>query len=95
MSITIWIVLALVIIAACAGSGKGKHTGTQGKPTRIDHPHVMDPDDHECSVCGRRFTGNQTACPYCGVRFADRKTDYEEFDEEEEEMEAWDEEEGL
>ena len=31
-------------------------------------------------------------CPHCGARFGGRVTDEEEFDEEEEELEAWDEE---
>ena len=71
-------------------------SGSSGRPrVRIDHPHLIDSDDYECSICGRRFSRNQMSCPYCGVRFTDTKEDYEEFDEEEDEWDAWDEEEGL
>ena len=38
---------------------------------------------------------HEIACPSCGARFTCSKEDYEEFDEEEDELEAWDEEEGL
>ena len=92
MSPVIWIVIGLVLLALLCG-GK-KDTGKKG-PTRIDHPHVVDPDDYECSVCHRRFRKVQMVCPYCGARFGGRVTDEEEFDEEEEELEAWDEEDGL
>lgn len=44
---------------------------------------------------GKRFRGKSSVCPACGARFAGSKEDYEEFDEEEDELEAWDEEEGL
>ena len=93
MSAVFWIVIGVVILAACSSGGK-KNTARKGL-YRIDRPHVNDLDDYECSVCHRRFRKNQMACPYCGVRFTDTKEDYEEFDEEEDEWEAWDEEEGL
>ena len=60
----------------------------------IRHPHVIEPDDFECSVCGRRFPKSQAECPYCNARFTGRKTDDMEFLEEEDELESWDEEEG-
>ena len=56
---------------------------------------MIDPDDYECSVCHRRFRKDVMACPYCGARFAGRETDEEEFIFEEDELEAWDEEDGL
>lgn len=34
-------------------------------------------------------------CPHCGARFTGRVTDHEEFDDEEEELETWDEEDGF
>ena len=34
-------------------------------------------------------------CPYCGARFSGRVVDEKEFEEEEDELEAWDEEDGL
>ena len=93
MSVVFWIVIGVVILAVCSGSGKKKAAGKG--PHRIDRPHVIDPDDYECSVCHRRFRKNQMFCPYCGARFAGRVTDEEEFIFEEDELEAWDEEEGA
>ena len=42
-----------------------------------------------------RFRKDQMACPYCGARFNGRVTDEEEFIFEEDELEAWDEEDGV
>ena len=93
MSIVLWIVIGLVILVACFGSS-GKKTAGHG-PQRIDHPHVINDDDYECSVCHRRFRKDQMVCPYCRTRFYGRVEDDEEFDEEEDELESWDEEEGT
>ena len=89
MSTAVWIVIGLVILAACAGgSGRnGKRSGTQEKPTRIDHPHYIDTDDYECSVCGARFRKKGMVCPKCGAQFAGTKEDDGEFIEE---MVIWD-----
>ena len=97
MSTVVWIVIGMAILAALSGSkGKGsKSTSSKGQPVRIDHPHVISDDESECSVRGKRFPGKRSVCPSCGARFAGSKDDYEEFDEEEDELEAWDEEEGL
>ena len=92
MSPVIWIVIGLVLLLLLFG-GK-KDAGKKG-PHRIDHPHVVDPDDYECSVCHRRFRKEQMVCPYCGARFGGRVTDEEEFIFEEDELEAWDEEDGI
>ena len=97
MPAVLWIVIGVIILAALSGSkGKGsKSTSAKGQPVRIDHPHVISDDESECSVCGKRFRGKHSVCPSCGARFTCSKEDYEEFDEEEDELEAWDEEEGL
>ena len=93
MSAVFWIVIGAVILAACSGGGR-KQPVRKG-PYRIDRPHVIDPDDYECSVCGRRFRKDRMTCPYCGARFAGRVKDEEEFFFEEDELEAWDEEDGI
>ena len=97
----LWVIgggFALIFIAALLDGKKGNgksSSGVSGRPRiRIDHPHVIDADDYECGICGRRFSGDRMTCPYCGVRFTGRKENYEEFDWEEDELEAWDEEEG-
>ena len=97
MSTVVWIMLGVIVLAALSGSkGKGsKPAGSKGQSVRIDHQHVISDDESKCSVCGKRFRGKQSVCPFCGTRFAGSKEDYEEFDEEEDELEAWDEEEGL
>ena len=97
MPTVLWIVIGVIILAALSGGkGKGsKSVGSKGQPIRIDHPHIISEDESECSVCGKRFRGKSSVCPACGARFAGSKDDYEEFDEEEDELEAWDEEEGL
>ena len=89
MSTAVWIVIGLVILVACAGSsGKnGRRTGSRGKPTRIDHPHYIDADDYECSVCGTRFQKKDMVCPKCGACFTGTKEDDDEFIEE---MVIWD-----
>lgn len=87
MSTVFWIVIGLAILVACAGGGKGKTTGSKGKPLRIDHPHYYDEDDHECSVCGARFRGKGMSCPQCGVNFTGKAEDDGEFIEE---MVIWD-----
>ena len=92
MTVIFWIVIGIVILAACAG---GKKNGGRKEPYRIDRPHVIDPDDYECSVCHRRFRKNRMSCPYCGAGFAGRVTDEDEFIFEEDELEAWDEEDGV
>ena len=88
MSAVFWIVIGVVALAALTGSGK-KRTGFKGKPTRIDHPHYFEEDDHECSVCGTRFRGKGMTCPKCGAKFTGTREDDGEFMEE---MVIWDEE---
>ena len=86
MSIIIWFAIAGAILAAIVGSGK-KSTASKGKPTRIDHPHYFEEDDHECSVCGTRFRGKSMICPKCGTKFTGTREDDGEFMEE---MVIWD-----
>lgn len=93
MSAVFWIVIGAVILAACSGGGR-KQPVRKG-PYRIDRPHVIDPDDYECSVCGRRFRKDRMTCPHCGAGFTGRVKDEEEFFFEEDELEAWDEEDGI
>ena len=93
MSAVFWIVTGIVILAACFGGRK--KTAVRKGPVRIDHPHLIDPDDYECSVCHSRFRKSTMACPFCGVRFTGTETDEEEFLDEEEEWDAWDEEDGI
>ena len=87
MSTIFWIVIGVIIFCALADSGKKRNAGAKGKPTRIDHPHYFEEDDHECSVCGTRFRGKSMTCPKCGTRFAGTREDDGEFIEE---MELWD-----
>ena len=93
MSTAFWIVIGAVILIACSSGGK-KNAARRG-PYRIDRPHVIDPDDYGCSVCHRRFRKKQMICPYCGARFCEQVTDEEEFIFEEDELETWDEEDGI
>ena len=101
-STALWViggVFVLIVVCAVVSSGqkKGKRTSRRpaGRPgVRIEHPHVIDDTDYECSVCGHRFGGAAGSCPSCGTVFGGEKTDYEEFDFEEDELEAWDEEDG-
>ena len=92
MSVFVWIIIGAAILGACAS---GKRKAASDKPYRIDRPHVIDPDDYECSVCKRRLRKDQMVCPYCRVRFSVRVTDDEDFVYEEDELEAWDEEDGI
>ena len=94
MSAFVWVVVGLVAVGFLSGIGKGKQPAHKG-PYRIDRPHVMDPDDYECSVCRRRFEKDRMVCPYCDARFSGRVEDEDEFIEEEDELEAWDEEDGV
>lgn len=88
MSIIFWFAIVGAILAAFLSSGK-KSTASNEKPTRIDHPHYFDEDDHECSVCGTRFRGKRITCPKCGAKFTGTREDDGEFMEE---MVIWDDE---
>lgn len=90
----IWVFIGIVVVLSLLSggnrSGKSK-PGTNGS-IRIDHPHVIDADDYECSACHRRFRDDTMVCPFCGTRFTGRTEDTEEWDEEEDELEDMDEE---
>lgn len=92
----VWVIIAAaVILALLSGGNKSdKSSKSPGGTVRIDRPHVIDDDDYECSACHRRFRKDVMACPYCGARFTSRVKDEDEFIFEEDELEAWDEEEG-
>ncbi len=92
MQTIFWIVLGVIALGALFG---GKDKRPANGPHRIDHPHVIDDDDYECSVCHRRFRKAGMVCPYCGARFSGRIVDEEEYEDEEDELEAWDEEDDL
>ena len=92
MSAVFWIVIGIVLLAALSGV---KKPAAPKEPYRIDRLHVIDPEDYECSACRRRFQKNQMICPYCGARFTERVKDGEEYDFEEDELAAWDAEDGL
>ena len=91
----VWIVIGLVLFLALFSGKKREDGKSAGGPVRIDRPHAIDPEDSECSVCHRRFGRKAPVCPYCGVRFVKAMTDEEEWEEEEDELVAWDEEENL
>ena len=98
MPTVIWIMIGVIVLAACFGNKKGagmRDSGGQKKTIRIDHPHYFDLDEYECSVCGARFRKQSMVCPRCGARFDGIKEDETEFEEELLEEEEWDEEEGL
>lgn len=83
----IWIIAGTAVLLALLANGRKKPTPKEEKPTRIDHPHYIDLDDCECSVCGARFPKKDTVCPNCGTRFQATKEDDDEFIEE---MVIWD-----
>ena len=95
MSAVIWILIAAAVIAVLSGGKNGRKTGQKNSTERIDHPHVITDDEYECPACGARFARQFMTCPRCGLRFSGTRTDYTELDEEEEELEAWDEEDGI
>ena len=85
----LWIFLAVgVALLALAGKAKraGK-SGTESGPRRVDIPHYLEPDEHECPKCGARFRQNVMACPRCGTAFNGTEENDLEFIEE---MEIWD-----
>ena len=36
-------------------------------PHWIKRTHLFDPDEYECSKCGKRFPDTHSVCPNCGV----------------------------
>ena len=92
----IWVIIGVaVILGLFSGRSKGSRKSDVRGNIRIDRPHVIDDDDYECSACHRRFRKKVMICPYCGTRFSGLREDTEEWDEEEDELEAWDEEDGV
>ena len=66
-----------------------------GSFIRVCIPHLIEDDEFRCNVCGRRFRKDTMICPGCRILFSGTVVDEEELEDEEEEMEAWDEEDGL
>ena len=94
----LWIIGGIFMLCLIGSlfSGKRKKTVSHERPrVRIDHPHYMTEDDSECTICGSRIPAYVSNCPNCGVRFNASRKDEEEWDEEFDEMESWDEEDGL
>ena len=98
MMVWFWIAVGAVLVTALFGGkgNRGKRRGgaSSGGAVRVERPHVIEDTDYECSVCGCRFPETASVCPCCGARFEGKQKDWEEFDLEEDELEAWDEEEG-
>ena len=90
-----WVILAGVAVLVLLSGGNRNAGRKPGGHARIDHPHVIDPDDYECPVCRGRFRQNTMVCPHCGTRFTGRVEDDDEFILEEDELEDWDEEDGM
>lgn len=40
-------------------------------PHWIKHSHLFDPDEYECSVCGRQYALATQTCPGCGAVMQD------------------------
>ena len=68
---------------------------TAGSFIRVCIPHLIEDDEYKCSICGRRFRKDTMICPGCGVLFDSVVVDEEEYEDEAEEMEAWDDEDGI
>lgn len=85
--------LVLVLVASLFSKGNRRPAMHEQPRTRI--PHLFEADEYACPDCGTRFGSDQMSCPRCGVRFTGTRDNYDEFDEEEDELAAWDEEEGL
>ena len=80
-------VLVLLVIGSVFGKNK-KPSSSEKNRTRIDHPHYISEDEHECPACGARFRKASMVCPHCGIRFTGTRTDDSEYDDELEE-ELW------
>ena len=50
-------------------------------PHWIQHTHYMDPDEYECSSCGKRFRKITAVCPNCKTRLQGKSKTDEWFEE--------------
>ena len=90
-----WVLLGIFVLSLCIGIGKGNIKLTSGGKKavyRIDHPHLYEDTDYQCSVCGAWFQKDTMTCLRCGSEFTDTENDNTEFDEEMMEEDDWDEE---
>lgn len=87
--LTIFAIALLWVFYGISKESSRKKAELKKRPTRIDHPHYFEEDDHECFVCGTRFWGKGMTCPKCGAKFTGTREDDGEFIEE---MELWDDE---
>ena len=88
----VWVILIGVIVLGLLAGGKNKgrqDSAKSGGAARIAHPRLIGPDEYECSVCRGRFRKSAAVCPRCGARFARRTEDLTEWEEDVEELEAW------
>ncbi|MBO5567581.1 MAG: hypothetical protein J6A79_01355 [Clostridia bacterium] len=78
---------AILLIALLASSGKRTNaSGSRQEDSHwIYHPHVINPDDYECSRCHSRFRKETMSCPKCGTRMTGKTIqDEDEWIDEEE-----------
>ncbi len=68
MSTALWILIGVVILAACSGAGKGV---SRKGPHRIDRPHYIDDDDARPAAGG--LTGTRCPARTAGARLPIQK----------------------
>lgn len=66
-----------------------------GSFIRVHIPHLIEDDEYRCNNCGARFRQDVRICPSCGILFTGMVKDDSEYEDEAEEMDAWDEEDGF
>ena len=72
----------------CSHSLNGNKKNTRKADSHwIYHPHVIDPDNYECSQCHSRVRKPGQTCPKCGTKMIGKtEKDEDEWFEEEEEL---------
>ncbi|MBR1709704.1 MAG: hypothetical protein IJ719_12895 [Clostridia bacterium] len=85
----LWILVPVLILLAAVGGGKQENAKQKktATPHWIYHPHVIETDEYECSVCHARFPKESPLCPKCGTKMLGKTvTDENEWIDEEEEL---------